>query len=141
MNPASRWVPRLLLFLAALTLSAPALAQTGVVLTGPTPVRQWRNASVVAFPALAGTVVEIIERDHDWCWVVLPPDTFGTRRVGWLPVSVLQISGTPPPAVLPSGIVPVPETSPDQGAAAEDDDAEVAVGADHVGDGRRDSSG
>lgn len=32
----------------------------------------------------SGTVLDLLARDGDWFWVVLPPDAHGTRRTGWL---------------------------------------------------------
>jgi hypothetical protein len=51
------------------------------------------SAAVVSRPAFgadvvevvpAGTQLDVLMLDREWFWVVLAPDVYGTRRVGWL---------------------------------------------------------
>jgi len=89
------------LALAIVAFAAPAFAQTATVINGPADVRMWNNAKEIAHRVPAGTIVQIMEKSGDWCWVVLPPDINGTRRVGWIRTDQLRMNSTPPPDVVP----------------------------------------
>lgn len=88
------------------------------VKVGPAPVYQRpQTSSAVMMTAPEGTVLEVIKRDGDWYWVVLPRDQYGTRRGGYIAAYLVELvprKGTaqpaspwppaawPPPAVAPA---------------------------------------
>jgi hypothetical protein len=73
--------------------SVPAQAPPGVrvvsaaatIHTGPRP------RSEVVMTATPGTVLEVMDKDGDWYWIYLPPDSFGTRRPGWIAARDVEI--------------------------------------------------
>jgi uncharacterized protein YgiM (DUF1202 family) len=54
--------------------------------------------SDIVSPAPAGTVLAVMDREESWLWVLLPPDTNGTRHPGWIRSSDLGAPGDEPPA-------------------------------------------
>ncbi len=80
-----------------------------------TPIKAFR---VVDGPTLmsaaTGTLLEVIytrgdlyaHRDDNWYWVLLPPDSWGTQRLGW--VSGRDVESAPAP---PRPVALAPETS------------------------------
>ncbi len=91
-----RVAPILSLLLTVIATSAPdAFAQTLPMLR---VVRE--TAAVRTRPALlsevlktttAGTVLEAVDRENDWYWVILPPDENGTRMPGWIRARDVEI--------------------------------------------------
>jgi hypothetical protein len=67
---------------------APALAQDTAKIRVGSPTAEVLSRpqarSEVMTTAVSGTVLDLLARDGDWHWVVLPPDAYGTRRTGWL---------------------------------------------------------
>jgi hypothetical protein len=61
-----------------------------------------RTSSDVIATVPAGTLLEVLSRDADWLWVVLPPDSNGTRKVGYIQARLVEA---------------VPPGQPGQGAA------------------------
>src|SRR5262245_29876954 len=56
------------------------------------------NAAIMSRPALksdvfivasAGTLLDTLDREGDWYWVVLPADVNGTRYTGWIHTSAV----------------------------------------------------
>ena len=70
------------------------------------------NATLMSRPGTNGaalavvsseTVLELINREHDWLWVLLPRDENGTRRAGWIRVDdVEMVSGELPLVASPT---------------------------------------
>lgn len=87
--------------LTIVLFATPALAQTATVTNGVAEVRLWYNAKEIGHTVPPGTIVQIMEKAGGWCWVVLPPDANGTRRVGWIRTDQLRMNSTPPPEVVP----------------------------------------
>lgn len=52
-----------------------------------------RTKSEVVMSAVQGTVLEVLGKEGDWYWVILPPDTHGTRRPGWVAARDVEIVG------------------------------------------------
>jgi hypothetical protein len=60
--------------------------------TGDTPIMTRMNLkSEVLTTVPAGTVLEELDQQGEWHWVMLPPDNNGTRHVGWM--FVPEVSG------------------------------------------------
>jgi hypothetical protein len=68
----------------SLLVAAPLAAEHVRVVSGPAPVMRWRMAGETIAILPAGTMVEVIDREDNWFWVMLPPDQNGTHRVGWI---------------------------------------------------------
>ena len=64
------------------------------------------SAAVTTRPALKAnvvaavppdTVLELLDSEQGWFWVLLPPDAHGTRRAGWISAGEVEVlTGTPP---------------------------------------------
>src|SRR5687767_4127761 len=78
------------LFVTALCVSAPAaLAQTPSrvrVVNGPAPLQRWLHGppTDVLVQLQTGTMLEVLDEDTGWFWVIAPPDAHGTRKPGWI---------------------------------------------------------
>jgi OOP family OmpA-OmpF porin len=99
-------------FVQALVVSvlpvATALAQDGTyvrVTAEESPIRQFRRApSENVMRAPRGTLLEVVHtegdryvhREGNWYWVLLPPDSWGTQRMGWIPGSDVESAPAPP---------------------------------------------
>src|SRR5438093_4071246 len=59
---------------------------------GAVHVRPALLSDVVAKP-VEGTVLEAIDLEDGWYWVILPPDEHGTRLPGWIRERDVQIVG------------------------------------------------
>ena len=103
-----------LLVVAVCVPAASAVAQTQTprhvrVVHGPAPIEHWfrapaRDALLEVEP---GTTLEVLERDTDWFWVIVPRDVHGTRRAGWIRASYVE------------PVVPRAATSPEDGSRGE----------------------
>ena len=40
--------------------------------------------------AAPGTTFDVLRRDGDWYWIILPPDGYGTRKSGWIRVDDVE---------------------------------------------------
>jgi uncharacterized protein YgiM (DUF1202 family) len=59
------------------------------------PTQKSRVVSTVS----SQTIVDILDREGEWLWIVLPPDANRTRRAGWIPAAALEPKeGEPMPA-------------------------------------------
>jgi len=47
--------------------------------------------SAVTMTAFSGAVFEVLDKVGDWYWVVLPADSHGTRRAGWITAQSVEI--------------------------------------------------
>jgi hypothetical protein len=70
-----------------------------------------RLSSEVVVTVQQGTVLEVLQREGDWYWVVLPADANGTRRTGYVTSSAVERVGdtrVPEPGIvgLPSQAAP-----------------------------------
>lgn len=76
------------LAVATLFLTAvPAWAQTpaNVRVVKASRIQRWLRAPVdVLLNVEPGTTLEVLDKEGDWYWIVVPPDTFGTSRSGWI---------------------------------------------------------
>jgi outer membrane protein OmpA-like peptidoglycan-associated protein len=56
------------------------------VVNEPAPIRRWFRAPVTDVLVLVdpGTTLDVLDQEQGWYWVVAPPDSHGTRRVGWI---------------------------------------------------------
>ncbi|MBI2835184.1 MAG: outer membrane beta-barrel protein [Acidobacteria bacterium] len=107
--PSARWAAITGLAVLIVTLGAAhAGAQTLRIQGGPAEVYQWRDAGDAIAVVQDGAQVELLQRDGDWVWVVLPADANGTRKAGWLrdryvqPVDAGAASAAIQPAPQPS---------------------------------------
>lgn len=99
-------MPRVIRFLPLVSLSLACLAahaavasadqnlpalrvrkETATVHTGP------MGSSPIVTTTTRGTVLESIDRQDDWYWVILPRDVHGTRIPGWVHASDLEVVG------------------------------------------------
>jgi outer membrane protein OmpA-like peptidoglycan-associated protein len=85
-------------------------------------VRLFRNGPVeTVMRAPRGTLLEVmhtrgdrfVHRDDNWYWVLLPGDSWGTQRMGWLPGSEVEHAPAPPrpkpaPATTLTSVSPPP---------------------------------
>lgn len=44
----------------------------------------------VLFEAEPGTILEVLDEEEQWFWVIIPPDTHGTRRGGWIRAALVE---------------------------------------------------
>jgi hypothetical protein len=97
--------------------AASAFAENVRIKVGPANVYERpRTTSDVIMTVQEGIVLEVLSREGDWYWVVLPPDGNGTRRSGYVPVYVCERIGdkrVPEPGIPGSGSHgPKPEVKP-----------------------------
>lgn len=67
------------------------------VLYGPAPIQEWyrRPDPQVLVMVETGTVLEALDREKDWYWVIAPADGYGTRRAGWIRTSLVEPAPAP----------------------------------------------
>ena len=53
------------------------------------------SKSSVAAVAPSGTVLEVVDKDRDWYWVLLERDRNGTRRTGWIEARHVEVAVEP----------------------------------------------
>lgn len=95
-----------------------AFAQTASfvrITRNETPIKAYRLVEgPTLMTAASGTVLEVVHtrgdlyahRDDNWYWVLLPADSWGTQRLGW--VSGRDSESAPAP---PRPVAPAPETT------------------------------
>lgn len=44
----------------------------------------------VLFEAEPGTILEVLDEEEQWFWVIVPPDAHGTRRAGWIRANLVE---------------------------------------------------
>jgi outer membrane protein OmpA-like peptidoglycan-associated protein len=91
-----------LLVVAVVALASPAAAQTPshVRVTESARILRWLGpAPDVLLDASPGTTLEVLEKEADWYWVVVPPTAHGTRMVGWIKDDSVE-PFTPPPSMV-----------------------------------------
>ena len=86
-----------LLVVAVCVPAASAVAQTQTprhvrVVYGPAPIEHWYRAPArdPLLEAEPGTTLEVLEKEKDWFWVIVPRDVHGTRRAGWIRASYVE---------------------------------------------------
>ena len=88
---------------AAVCVPATALAQIPAnvrVVEGPARIERWFRGPVdVMLEVEAGTTLEVLDKERDWFWVIVPPDGHGTRRAGWIRAG--DVEPAPPAARRP----------------------------------------
>lgn len=55
------------------------------------------SKSRVAAVALSGAVLEVVDKERDWYWILLERDENGTRRTGWIQARHVEIAVQPTP--------------------------------------------
>lgn len=98
--------------------AAAASAQTVRVKIGPANVYERpRASSDVVTSVPEGTVLEVLQREGPWYWVLLPRDAHGTQRSGYVPAYVVERVGDK--GLFEPGVVGMPsvESRPEQRAA------------------------
>jgi hypothetical protein len=120
-----------LLFVGLIYGVNPALssAQTAVRVRVAVPAakvlespRSWSDMMITA---PADTVFEVIDRDGDYYWVLLPADNNGTRRAGYINATNVEImtgAGEPRPVI--SGTAAVPPSPAYEGSQGSADPAD-----------------
>jgi outer membrane protein OmpA-like peptidoglycan-associated protein len=122
MSGLKRTLPVALLIVAAATPAAEVLAQApGLVrvVNSPAPIRRWFRAPVndVLVMVNPGVILDVLDQERDWYWVVAPPDAHGTRRAGWIRTNLVEaVASQPPRPRAPAAAIEVP--SPDAVAAS-----------------------
>ena len=103
------------------------------VLRDQTPIKEFRlvpGDTLMAAPS--GTVLEVVHtrgdlyahRDDNWYWVLLPPDTWGSQRLGWIAGRDVEEAPAPPrPVIAPETTVTPARTESREAASV----APVAV--------------
>ena len=108
---------RLLFGVACLLLAFDASAQAGIPpvvrVVEQAPIRRWLNTAggdvlVVVEP---GTMLDVLDKDGDWYWVVTPRDVHGTRRAGWIAARLVEAAVVPHEPDAPPTPGPPPEVS------------------------------
>lgn len=88
-----------------LLLAAPgAFAQTQKlrVKLGPANIYERpRTSSDIVMVAQEGTVLDVLNREETWYWVLLPPDGNGQRRSGYIAAYLVELISPKGPDVLP----------------------------------------
>ena len=114
-TPAPKDVVRLsllLLFVALPAANAAAQLPSDVRVVNPSPLRRWfpNPESDVLMVAQPGTMLEVLDQERGWYWIVAPRDAFGTRKTGW--VRVKDVEAVPRSVARPAPATPrAPETA------------------------------
>jgi outer membrane protein OmpA-like peptidoglycan-associated protein len=110
-----------------------AFAQTASyvrILRNETPIKAYRLVEgPTLMTAASGTVLEVVHtrgdlyahRDDNWYWVLLPADSWGTQRLGWVSGSDSESAPAPPRRVVAAPettITPARRTEPTAPVAA-----------------------
>jgi outer membrane protein OmpA-like peptidoglycan-associated protein len=94
MSGARRKLPLALLIIAIAPAASVSAQPPGLVrvVKEPAPIRRWFRAPVtdVLVMAAPGTILDVLDQERDWYWVVAPPDAHGTRRAGWIRVNQVE---------------------------------------------------
>jgi outer membrane protein OmpA-like peptidoglycan-associated protein len=106
MSQLPRTLPLALLLVAAATPAADVLAQPpGLVrvVNNPAPIRRWFRAPVtdVLMMVNPGVILDVLDEERGWYWVVAPPDAHGTRRAGWIRTTFVEAVASRPPRPRP----------------------------------------
>ena len=106
MSQLPRTLPLALLLVAAATPAADLLAQPPGfvrVVNSPTPIRRWFRAGVkdVLVMVPPGTILDVLDQEREYYWVVAPPDAHGTRRAGWIEMNRVEAVASRPPRPRP----------------------------------------
>jgi outer membrane protein OmpA-like peptidoglycan-associated protein len=106
MSQLPRTLPLALLLVAAATPAAEVLAQPpGLVrvVKNPAPIRRWFRAPVtdVMMMVNPGVILDVLDEERGWYWVVAPPDAHGTRRAGWIRTNFVEAVASRPPRPRP----------------------------------------
>ena len=101
MSQLPRTLPLALLLVAAATPAADVLAQPpGLVrvVNNPAPIRRWFRAPVtdVMMMVNPGVILDVLDEERGWYWVVAPPDAHGTRRAGWIRTNFVEAVASRP---------------------------------------------
>jgi outer membrane protein OmpA-like peptidoglycan-associated protein len=101
------------------------------VLYGPAPIQEWyrRPDPQVLVTVDTGTVLEALDREQDWYWVITPPDGYGTRRGGWIKTSLVEPAPAP---VRPAAAIPAAEAQASAEAVSESPAYEASAEASHA---------
>ncbi|HEY7170223.1 MAG TPA: OmpA family protein [Vicinamibacterales bacterium] len=80
---------------AVVATAAPASAappiQVRVLTDHPAKIQvSWFTSSLVLGEAAPGTLFDVLRRDGDFYWIILPPGGYGTRRGGWVRVDDVE---------------------------------------------------
>jgi peptidoglycan-associated lipoprotein len=120
MSGARRKLPLALLIIAIAPTASVSAQPPGLVrvVKEPAPIRRWFRAPVtdVLVMAAPGTILDVLDQERDWYWVVAPPDAHGTRRAGWIRVNQVE-SVFSRPATAPRTPA-TPQANPSADAAA-----------------------
>jgi SH3 domain-containing protein len=77
-------------------LAGPALAQditTVRVVADDAAVKIRPNSRSEVMASLAsGTILEVLDREGDWYWVLLHPSAHGTREAGWIRREAIELA-------------------------------------------------
>jgi len=106
MSQLPRTLPLALLLVAAATPAADVLAQPpGLVrvVNNPAPIRRWFRAPVTDVLTMVnpGVILDVLDEERGWYWVVAPPDAHGTRRAGWIRTNLVEAVASRPPRQRP----------------------------------------
>ena len=92
--PTGPWISRLAGLLAFLLgVTSAASAEQVRVASSPASVTEWRMAGQTLATLPVGTLLEVLDQDAGYYWVMLPPDSNGTHRSGWISASRVEPLG------------------------------------------------
>lgn len=75
----------------ATAASAQQMHPGAQVVTKATLAHLWLRApSQVVADLQPGTKLDVLDKDGDWLWVIVPPDLNGTRRSGWVRADTVE---------------------------------------------------
>jgi outer membrane protein OmpA-like peptidoglycan-associated protein len=121
-----------LLLVTAATPAADALAQPpGLVrvVNSPAPIRRWFRAPVtdVIMMVNPGVILDVLDEERGWYWVVAPPDAHGTRRAGWIRTSFVEAVASRPPRPRPPAAALAPPSDDASASLANAADDRVTI--------------
>jgi len=120
----ANWRLVAMLVVVSALAGADAIAQTQNlrVKIGPANVYERpRTSSDVIMTVQEGTLLEVLKREDTWYWVMLPADTHGLRRGGYIagylvelisPKGIVEPAIVAPPAPRPAAVKPAPAAAP-----------------------------
>ena len=128
-------MPRLTTVAATVLITLTVAARDAAAQTLPTLKVVSDSAAIHVRPALlsetvkkadAGTMLEAIDREDDWYWVILPADEHGTRYPGWVRAHDVEIvAAGEPRAVLRHFVEAVEQAKARMDAQAAEDAARL----------------
>lgn len=104
MHMRAAFVAIALVQFGALTAAGPALPTVRVVSDQATVFERTDLKSAVMAEAPSGMVFDVLDKEGNWYWVLMPRDTNGTRRPGWIEARHVEIAAAAAPGSAPRSL-------------------------------------